>query len=52
MRERLLEPFAQQQPVGQVGERVVMRHMGDFDLRPLLRVMSWCTTTHPPPAIG
>ena len=28
--QRLLEPLAKQRPVGQVGQRVVMRHMGDL----------------------
>ncbi len=33
--ERLLQPLAEQDPVGQLGQRVVMRQMGDLLLRAL-----------------
>ena len=48
----LLELFAEQRPVRQIGQRVMARHVGNLFLRRCHSVMSSKVATQPPPFIG
>ena len=47
MRERVRQPFAQARAIGQIGQRIVTRHVGDlfFSAAPLADVLVCCHPT-------